>query len=196
LYLKQAKALIEEASFSEFTDEGFQQIMRFLDQAEAAYEQVLQLDVNSVNYGVPVKDIARLGQGDVHVSRGIALQGYASFVSERAEFQEARQEFEQAIEILNGTLPSFQSTGLMRYLAQNHQFLGSAYQNHGYLLSLQGDARTARQSYEQALAHFDACIALGETTNDRIVQVDIVEANCQVDRRATEELLQLLEGGS
>jgi tetratricopeptide (TPR) repeat protein len=196
LYLKQAKRLIQEAANSEYTDQSFGQIMQLLDQSEAAYGQVLQLEIDPVEYGVPVKDIAILGLGDVQVTRGIALQGRANFDPSREDFQEAIQLFEQAIQTFNDVLPAFQAPGLSRYLAQGHQFLGSAYQNSGYLADLAGDSSAAEQAYQQAIEQFDACIALGENSTDRVVQVEIIGANCLPLRQRTEELLQALEGGS
>ncbi|HEX9840601.1 MAG TPA: ATP-binding protein [Anaerolineales bacterium] len=196
LYLKPAKSLILEAADSEYTDQSFQQIMQLLDQAEAAYRRVLQLEIDSVEYGVPVEDLARLGLGDVQVSRGIALQGYANADPGREEFQEAIQMFHQAEETVKATLTVFQVSGLSRYLALNHQVLGSAYQYSGYLADWAGDSSAARQAYRQAIEQFDACIALGENSTDRVVQVEIIEANCLPLRQTTEERLQALDGGS
>jgi hypothetical protein len=195
-YLKQAKHLILEATFSEFTDQGFQQIMTLLDKAEAEYGRVLELKVDSAEYGVPMGDIARLSLGDVQVSRGIALQGYAQYDPASEAFEQAMQMFNQAIVTLNDTLPAFQAPNLSRYLALNHQALGSAYQNSGYLADLAGDSSAARQAYQQAIEQFDACIALGENSTDRVVQVEIIEANCLPLRQRTEEFLQALDGGS
>jgi Tfp pilus assembly protein PilF len=84
---------------------------------------------------------------------------------------------------------------LSRYRAQNYQFLGSAYQNSGYLAFKAGNHSAARQAYQKAIEQFDSCIALGENTTDRVIQVEIVAANCQLDRQQTEELMQLLSGG-
>jgi tetratricopeptide (TPR) repeat protein len=196
LYLKQAKRLIKEAKDSEYTDASFQQTMKFLDQAEVEYRRVLELKVDPEEYGVPVEDIARLGLGDVQVSRGIALQEYSHFDLGSAAFEQSVQIFNRAIQTLTGTLPAFQAPSLIRYLAQNHQFLGSAYQNSGFLVSLAGDSSAALQAYKQAIEQFDACIALGENTTDRVIQVEIVATNCLADRRETEELMQALNGGS
>jgi tetratricopeptide (TPR) repeat protein len=196
LYLKQAKFLIDEAVNSEFTDQGFQQIMQLLDQAEAAYGRVLQLGVDAAEYGVPVQDFARLGLGDVQLTRGIALQGYALYDPSTEAFSQAVHMFDQAAEMLNATLSAFQAPSLSRSLAQNHQFLGKAYQSSGYLAYLAGDPATAMEAYQRAIEQFDACIALGENTTDRVIQSEIIEANCLPGRQETEELLQALSGGS
>ncbi|HJR81245.1 MAG TPA: hypothetical protein VJ821_14340 [Anaerolineales bacterium] len=196
LYLKQAKALIQEAKDSEYTDQSFDQTMQLLDQAEASYGHVLQLEIDPAEYGVPMESLAQLSLGEVQISRGIALQEYAHFDPESEAFEQSLEMFNQAIETLTDTLPTFQAPGLIRYLAQNHQFLGGAYQNFGYLFSLEGDAAAAKQAYQQALEQFDTCITLGENTTDRVIQVEIVANNCQVDRQQTEELMRILEGGS
>jgi hypothetical protein len=195
LYLKQVKRMLDEARNSEFTDQTFQQIMQFLDQAEAAYRHVLELKVDPAVYGVPIEDIARLGGADVQISRGIALLGHTNYDPNNEAFDQAAGLFDQAIQTLNRTLPTFQASGLSRYLAQNDQFLGNAYLNSGYLASLNNDSSAAMQAYQKAIEQLDACIALGETTTDRVIRVEIVENNCQVDRKRTEDLIQLLSGG-
>ena len=195
LHLKQAKRLIDEAMNSEYTDRTFQQITQLLDQAEAAYGRVLELKVTSAEYGVPIEDIARLGGADAQIARGLALSGYTNYDPENEAFNQASGLFDQAIQTLNHTLPAFQASGLSRYLAQNYQFLGSAYKNSGYLAYLTGDSSAAIKAYQQAIERLDACIALGENTTDRVIREEIVENNCQVDRRETEELMQLVSGG-
>ena len=102
----------------------------------------------------------------------------------------------EAVEMLKATLPAFQVSGLSRYLAQNHMFLGSAYQNSGDLASLAGDPSAAVKNYELSIEQFDACIALGENSTDRILQSDIVAANCLPRRQESAEQLQALSGGS
>jgi tetratricopeptide (TPR) repeat protein len=181
---------------SEYTDQSFQQITQLLDQAETAYRRVLELQVDSAEYGVPVEDIARLGLGDVQVTLGIALQGYAQSDPTSEAFEQAVQIFNQAVETLNATLPAFQAPGLSRYLAQNYQILGIAYQSSGYLADLAGDPSAAMQAYRQAIEQFDACIALGEGSSDRIIKFDIVEGICLPLLQQTEERLQILHGGS
>jgi hypothetical protein len=201
LYLKQAKRLVKEATDSEYTPQGFGQIMQLLDQAEAEYGRVLELKVNSSEYGVPVEDIARLGLGDVQVARGIALQGYALYDPESEAFEQAVQMFDQAVETLKATLPAFQASGLSRYLAQNHKVLGNAYQSSGNLADIADDPSAALQAYQKSIQQFDACIALGENSTDRVIQSEseiseISDANCLALRQKSEELMQALDGGS
>ena len=182
LYIKQAKQLLQEAQNSEFTPESFQQITELLDRAEAAYGQAQQLDPGT-QYGVPVKDIAGLGLGDARLTRGIALLGFG-------QNDEAGKAFNEAAQMLEASLPAFQPRPLQRYLAQNHEFLGSAYQNLGYFAFLTGDNARALEQYQKAIQQFDACIQIGSTSNDRVIQADIVEANCTPRRQETEQLIQ------
>lgn len=188
LYLKQAKRLYKQAIDSEFTDQDFKEIMALVDQAEASYSRVLQLDIDPGQYGVPVKDIANLGLGDTTLLRGIALQAYG-------QPDPASEAFGRSVQLLTATLPAFQGQGLSRYLAQNHQFLGSAYQNTGYIADLAGDSSAALKSYQKAIEQFDDCIDLGSTSNDRVIQSEIVAANCQPLRQDTEDSIQKLGGG-
>jgi tetratricopeptide (TPR) repeat protein len=182
LYLKQAKQLINDGMSSEFTRENFERTMQLLNQAESAYGTVGQLNPDSAIYGVPVADIAQLGLGDMLVTRGAALEA-------NGQIELAAGAFDKATQMLEATLPAFQEPSLNRYLAQNYQFLGSAYQNVGYLAFLKGDTTTATQAYQKAIQQFDACIELGATSNDRIIQNDIVAANCQPRRQETEDYL-------
>ncbi len=189
LYLSQAKQLVEEATSTGITDQSFQQTTQLLDQAESAYEQVLQLKVNLAKYGVPVQDIARLGLGDARLLRGIVLAGYD-------QPEPASEAFRQAVQMLKDTLPAFQTPGLNRYLAQNFQFLGNAYQWSGNLSESAGDYPAAIESYQQAIKQLDACLALGENSPDRVIQFEIVAGNCQPMHQQTEQRLQILQGGS
>ncbi len=182
LYVKQAKQLIKEGTASEFTRENMDQTAKLLDQADNAYGTVSQLDIDPNLYGVPVQDIARLGLGDSQVTRGALLEA-------SAQNDAASVAFNNAVHTLEATVPAFQSPGLSRYLAQNYQFLGSAYQNLGYLAFLKGDASTATTEYQKAIEQFDACIALGANSNDRVIQNDIIAANCQPLRQQTEDYL-------
>ena len=108
LYLKQAKRLIDEAANSEFTDTRLPADHATPGSGRAAYGHVLQLEIDPAEYGVPVEDIARLGLGDVQVTRGIALQGYANSDPGHEEFSR-RQIFDQAVKTLKATLPAFQA---------------------------------------------------------------------------------------
>jgi hypothetical protein len=74
--------------------------------------------------------------------------------------------------------------------------LGIAYRSSGYLAGLAGDSSAAMQAYQQAIEQFDACIALGEGSSDRIIKFDIVEGNCLPLLQKTEDELQILQGGS
>ena len=69
-------------------------------------------------------------------------------------------------------------------MAQNHQFLGKAYQSSGFLADLSGDSSAALQAYQQAIEQFDACIALGENTTDRVIQVEYRGSYLPGDRQA------------
>jgi hypothetical protein len=187
LYIKQAKRLLGQAADSEYTDQAFQQMMDLLDKADRAYAAALQAKTTTAQYGVPVGDLANLGLGDARLTRAIAQLGYG-------QPDEAGKAFADSVQMLSATLPAFQGPGLERYLAQNYQFLGSAYQNTGYLAFLTGDPAGALENYQKAVEQFDACIQLGSTSNDRVIRVDIAEANCTPQRQATERLIQEIGG--
>lgn len=101
---------------------------------------------------------------------------------------------EQSAEMLKASLAAFQTPGLLRYQAQNHQFLGSAYENLGWLAAQQGDSPAALEYYRQALEQFQACIDIGSTSNDRVIQADIVESNCTPLLQETEQFMQQIGG--
>ncbi len=187
LYIKQAKRQLNQAVDSEFTEQSFQQIMELLDRADEAYGAAQQLQPDSARYGVPVNEIAALGLGDSRLTRGAALLAFG-------KTEEAGPAFEQARRMLEATLPAFQAPSMQRYLAQNHQFLGSALQNLGYHAYLAGDTAGALQNYNRALDEFEACIQIGSASNDRVIQADIVEANCTPRRQETELSIQQIGG--
>ena len=183
LYVKQAKRLISQGMDSEFTAQSFQQVIGLLDQADEAYTTAQELQPDSARYGVPVSEIAALGLGDARLTRGVALLAFG-------RTDEAGPAFEQARQILEASLPSFQPPDLQRYLAQNHQFLGSTFQNIGYYNWLSGDTPGALENYNRAIEEFDACIQIGSASSDRVIQSDIVEANCTPHRQETELSIQ------
>ena len=189
-YVKQAQPLIDRASSASepLTDPDRSKAMELLDRAQAAYEKVLQPGFDTAEYGVPVQDIARLGLGNVWLLRGVALQASGQDEQARAALQTAIKDLEQV-------LPAFQSPELSRYLAQNRQFLGNAYQWSGYVSDVAGDYPTAIKSYEQAALQFNACISMSKTSADRIIKSDIVEDNCQPMLQQTEQRLKVLKGG-
>jgi tetratricopeptide (TPR) repeat protein len=189
LHLKQARRLVEGASNSEMTAQDFAQASLLLDQADDAYSHVMKLPGDAAQYGAPVTDLASLGLGNARLLRGIALQL-------DGQSQPAAAAFQRAIQLLDQTLPAFQAPGLERYLAQNRQFLGNAYQWSGYQAELNGDTLTAEQAYQQAAEQLDACIALGNGSTDRIILSDIIADNCQPMRQQAGQHLQALSGGS
>ena len=161
-----------------------------LDQAQAAYEQVLQPGVDATQYGAPVQDVARLGLGETWLLRGNALE-------ENGQAAQARDAYQQAIQILQQTVAGFRGSDPQsaRYLAQNHQYLGNAYQFSGYMSDVDRDFPAAIQAYQQATQEFNACIAMSATTSDRVIVSDIVGDNCQPMLDATQKRLKKLQGG-
>ena len=99
--------------------------------------------------------------------------------------------------MLELTLPAFQGSAPQsaRYLAQNHQYLGSAYQWSGFLSDVGHDYPTAIRAYQQAIHEFNACIDVSKTTSDRVIVSEIVGDNCRPALDATEKRLKLLPGG-
>jgi len=189
LYLKQARRLVDDASSTGLTGEAFSQSIQLIDQADQAYGGVLEMQVDPAEYGVPVNELAHLGLGNSQLLRGIALQL-------NGQNKPAEEAIREAVRILTGTLPAFQGPGLERYLAQNRQFLGNAYQWSGYLAELSGDLPAAKEAYLQAIQQLDACLALGQGSNDRIIQTDIIANNCQPMREQADQRLQAIDGGS
>jgi tetratricopeptide (TPR) repeat protein len=188
-YVKQAQPLVDAGNSSGLGSQDLQKATGYLDEASTAYTKVLQPSIDTTDYGVPVQAIARLGVGNTYLLRGVALQ-------ENGQIPKAKAAFQQAIQELQQTLPAFQSPELARYLAQNHQFLGSALQWLGYISEQAGDNSTATQAYQQASQQLNACIDMGNTSSDRIITSDIADDNCRPMLKQIEQRLKTLEGGS
>jgi tetratricopeptide (TPR) repeat protein/energy-coupling factor transporter ATP-binding protein EcfA2 len=188
LYMKQARRIVQRENGGVLADADFAAAAGLLGQAAAAYSRVLELHADPAAYGVPVEEIARLGLGNARLLSGITLQAHGELVPARAALDES-------VRLLQETLPAFQDPALTRYLAQNHQFLGSAYQWSGRLYERDGDFPAAIEAYRSAMEQHDACIALGESSADRIIQSEIVAANCEPDRQITAARLDRLSGG-
>jgi tetratricopeptide (TPR) repeat protein len=187
-YVKQAQPLIAETTT--LTGGDFQKATGLLDQAQAAYEQVLQPGFDTAQYGAPVQGIARLGVGQTWLLRGNALQ-------ENGQTDQAASAFHQAIQILQQTPAAFEGPDPQsrRYLAQNYQYLGNSYQWAGYLADLGGNYPAAIQAYQQATAQLSACVAMSKVSSDRVIQSDIVRDNCQPMLQTTEKRLTELGAG-
>ncbi len=126
--------------------------------------------------------------GETWLLRGNALE-------ENGQVAQAREAYKQAIQVLQQTLTAFSGSDPQsaRYLAQNHQYLGSAYQFSGYLSDVQHDSPAAIQAYQQAVQEFNACIAVGKTSSDLVIVSDIVGDNCQPMLDATQKRLKQLQ---
>lgn len=189
-YLQQAQPLIADASVAGAPSLDFQEVSGLLDQAQAAYARVLEPGSDAASFGASVQEVARLGLGETWLLRGNALQA-------GGQTAQASHAYGQAIQILQQTLPAFRGSDpqSMRYLAQNLQYLGNAYQWSAYLSDVGHDLPAAVQAYEQAAQQFSACIAVGQTSPDRVIRSDIVGDNCQPMLQATQKRLQELKGG-
>ena len=187
-HIKQAQPLISNAASTKLTADELAQVVALLDQAQAAYEQVLQPGSDAAQPSARVKDVGRLGLGETWLLRGNALEL-------NGQVAQARDDYQQAIQILQQTLPAFNGSDPQsaRYLAQNHQYLGNAYQWSGFLSDVQRDFPTAVQAYQQAVQQFNACIAVGKTSSDLVIVSDIVGDNCQPMLDATEKRLKQLQ---
>jgi tetratricopeptide (TPR) repeat protein len=188
LYMKQARRIVQRENGDVLGDADFAAAAGLVGQAAAAYGRVLELDSDPAAYGVPVQDIARLGLGNARLLRGIALQAHGELVP-------ARVALDESVRLLQETLPAFQDPALTRYLAQNRHALGRAYQWSGNLYEREFDFPAAIEAYQLAMEQLDACIALGESSTDRVIQSDIVAANCEPDRQFTVARLDALSGG-
>ncbi len=189
-YLQQAQPLIADASAAAPATLDFQKISGLLDQAQTAYTRVLEPGSETNSFGASVQDVARLGLGETWLLRGNALQ-------ENGQTSQASSAYEQAIQTLQQTLPAFRGSDpqSVRYLAQNLQYLGNAYQWSAYLSDVGHDIPAAIQGYQQAVQQFNACVAVGETSSDRVIKSDIVGDNCRPMLQSTQKRLQELKGG-
>jgi tetratricopeptide (TPR) repeat protein len=162
------------------------------DQAVQAYQQVLDLEPDSAEYGNPVADVARMALG--HAYR---LQGQVAYL--QSEYSASLISYDQALTALEEVRPVFEASveeneSQRRYLAQVYEYLGETYKWQGFAFEQTADYVAAIQAYEQALEAFQQCIAQAENTPDRIIQDEIVGQSCQPRVEETQYLYETLTG--
>jgi tetratricopeptide (TPR) repeat protein len=131
------------------------------------YEPVAEQPEQIETYGVPVRSIARLGQG-------IALRILGDAAYRAGDPAAARQAITQAIETLETAVAPLEEARDYRLMAQLVQALGTVYEWQGFLDQQAADP-AATAAYEQALTYYTQCRDLGEAfpidvyLTDRIV---------------------------
>jgi tetratricopeptide (TPR) repeat protein len=123
---------------------------RALETYDPVTEQPEQIEI----YGVPVRSIARLGQG-------IALRVLGDAAYRAGDPDGARQAITQAIETLESAVVALEEDRDYRLMAQLYQALGTVYEWQGFLDQQAADPAAAA-AYEQALTYYTQCRQLGE----------------------------------
>jgi hypothetical protein len=192
VYFAMAKRLVLAVQAGEASGQAgkdLQQAATQVDQGLAAYKRVFQLPTAAREIGVPVDLAAKLGIGT-----SLRLQGE---IDQRSgQTVQARVALQGSVQTLEALVQPFQDAGLQRYLAQTYQTLGTAYQWQGYLAELDQNVAQSQTAYNQALKDYNACIDLGKTSPDLIVQNDIARDLCLPFRKQVQDRLDVLSGGS
>lgn len=142
-------------------------------QALALFDGVVAGGSQVERYGVPVDEIARLGQG---ISRRL-LAEVAYF---QGDSNQAKAHVDEAITILEMALAGLERENDHRLLAQTYQALGSAYEWQRFLRAEQGDESGSEQATQRARMYYGECLQLGDDFPfDTYMVTEIVEKLCR-----------------
>jgi tetratricopeptide (TPR) repeat protein len=191
LYMKRATILVDAAIKPERPPDP--QASQWAEQAIRAYQKVLELKPDPIQYGNPVEDVARLGLGNAYRLQAtiFLLQGDA---------YSALKGFDQAIELLERSRPVFEASvgeheSYRRYLAQTYEHLGVTYHWQGRTFEKVQDYDSALAAYKKSLEAFNQCILQGEQSPDLVIQNDIVGKICRPTLGEVQKIYNELSGG-
>lgn len=190
VYFKRGASLLDAALATGQTPDP--QAAQWAEEALAAYQQALDLNPDSAEYGNPVGEVARLALGNAY-----RLKGAISIAA--GDHEAGAEPIQKAIDILEPLVPVFEASAKQheshrRYLAQAYEYLGLAYQWQGALLEGNQAYGEALEAYQKSLAAFDGCIAQAENALDLVIQTDIVENRCQPYLLQTQGIFNELKG--
>jgi tetratricopeptide (TPR) repeat protein len=165
------------------------QARALIDQALAAFRKAEGLPPGPRDLAVSAVEAARL---DI----GIALRARAEIEYRSGDAPATAQSLQQAQEILETVLKPFETAKRERYLAMTHQALGTVWQWDGFLAETAGDRVAARKNYSSALDQYQACLAIGQASVDRIVREDVAAQLCQIYLDQVKGILDNLQEGT
>jgi tetratricopeptide (TPR) repeat protein len=160
-----------------------------VEQACATYASVLKLPPSTKPSGIPIDLTARLSIG-----KCLRLKGEIQYRSGQVDLGAAT--LQSAVSALEAILQPLKDAGQERYLAQTYETLGTAYQQMGYLSERKMDWQMSKNQYTQAAQNYDQCIAMGHSSADLIIRQDIAANRCTPYRKAVQDRLDTLSGGS
>lgn len=152
--------------------------------ALSTYERVAREEEQIEKYGLPVRSIARLGQG-------IALRILGDAAYRTGDIATAEEAFDTAISTLELAVTPLEKARDFRLMGQLYQALGTVYEWQGFLLTQAGDP-AATATYQQALSYYTQCRQLGED-----FPIDVYLTDRIVDQLCLPriEALQQISGG-
>ena len=191
LYMKRATRLVDAVISPEQPPDP--QAMQWVEQAIEAYQNVLDLKPDPIQYGNPVEEVARLGLGNAYRLKG-------TIFLLQVDTHSAFQAFDEAIQLLETTRPSFEASiaeheSYRRYLAQTYEYLGVTYQWLGQTFGTVQDIDSELGAYKKSIDAFNQCILQGENSSDLVIQNDIIEKNCQPTLDEVQKAYNELSGG-
>ena len=154
----------------------------------AAYNQVLEINPDPADYGLPLVSVARLGLGNTY-----RLLGQISWLA--GNQPEAFAYLDQAIQALESTISPLMDAGQERYLTQAYEYLGATHQWRAYLFELNQDYNSSLDSYQESIAYYERCIAQGEKSDDRIIREEIIARICIPSHARIRAIIDGFDGG-
>ncbi len=154
----------------------------------AAYNQVLEINPDPADYGLPLVSVARLGLGNTY-----RLLGQISWLA--GNQPQAFAYLDQAIQALESTVSPLMDAGQERYLTQAYEYLGATHQWRAYLYEVNQDYESSLDSYQESIVYYERCIAQGERSDDRIIREEIIARICIPSHAGIRAIIDGFDGG-
>ena len=189
VYTGEALRLLSQVQQNQGGSTELGQALALIDQALAAFRKAESLPPGPRDLAVSAVEAARL---DI----GIALRVRAEIEYRSGNAAATALTLQQAQDILDSVVKPFETAKRERYLAMTHQALGTVWQWRGFLAETAGDLAAAQKNYSSALDQYQACLAIGQASVDRIVREDVAAQLCQPYRDQMKGILDNLQKGS
>lgn len=191
-YIKRAQKFLSPSRTSAPAEvvkmEVYTQGLDLVEKAIASYSHVINMNIESDQYGLPVDQVARLGLGN-------SYRLHSEFLHHLGKTDEAVMDIQKSIEAVRATIDPLQMANQERYLTQAYEYLATAFQWEGYYHELAQEFDKSLVSYQRSIEYYDLCIAQATSTQDVIIQSEIVAKICKPNRESVQEVIEILSGG-
>lgn len=176
VHFLRAQALLDDSQADGFTGDRVAAVESAIAEARLAleaYEPVAAGEEQVEVYGLPIASGA-------NYEAGVALRLLADAYYRIGAVDEAGAAIDEAVARLEPAVGPLVESGHSRLIAQIYQALGTVYEWRSFLLAQSGDQAAANEAIDQALANYEACVAVREQFPfDAFMLEEVVQGLCR-----------------